>query len=684
MCTSKSEPVIFYTLGSKREPAYNSGMNGGMNFAELGYIRAVAAAPKVALADPKANAAEIKAHIDAAARDDAAVILFPELSVTGYSCEDLFFTSALLQASRAALADIAAATAASSGAGNLIAIVGIPWVIDDARLLNCAAVCAGGRVRAMVPKSAQPNYGEFYDRRWFVSGEDVNTTVDDPLLGTFTIRRDQLFRLNRAVADARRADTRIGIEICEDLWAPSPPGVDHALAGAELILNLSASNELISKADYRRDLVRMASAQRICGYLYASSGPMESTKDLVFGGHLIAAENGQVLGESERFRLNGTSLTVEFDVDKLRHDRMRNGTFVNSPRRVSHEITNTETRQVPINRLARDYPKHPFVPDDESELDARASEVLSIQSTGLARRVLAAQADNLIIGVSGGLDSTLAFLVCLETLEVLGRPRESLAALTLPGPGTTEHTLTSVRQLADVTGVQLTEIDIGPAVTQHLADLGHAGDEFDVVFENAQARERTQILFNYANKIGGIVVGTGDLSELALGWCTFNADQMANYNVNASVPKTMMSYLVRWYARHRAPGALTQVLERVLDTPISPELIPPNDGLISQQTEAIIGPFELHDFFLYHYLRNGFTPEKIFALASAAFADAFDAGELKRWLGVFFQRFFSQQFKRTTLPPGPKVGSISLSPRGDWRMPDEASVADLLARIEAL
>ncbi|MCZ6642537.1 MAG: NAD(+) synthase [Gammaproteobacteria bacterium] len=647
-------------------------MNFPENYADLGYVRVAATAPNLVLADPEANASDICTHLARLRAESVTIALFPELSITGYTCEDLFFTSNLLRSTRSAISRIASA---SEG---IVCIVGAPYLTDDGRLLNCAVVIADGEVKGMVPKSAQPNYGEFYERRWFVSGDGLDLKVEDPSLGEFRLCRDQLFR---------SGPLRFGIEICEDLWAPEPPGVQHSLAGAELILNLSASNDLVAKAEYRRNLVHMASAQRLCGYLYAGAGPMESTKDVVFGGHLLAAENGQPLGESERFQLESQTLIVEFDIDKLRHDRMQNTTFGNAKRPLNHRVVDLSDPRVELSNITRVYPKHPFVPADEDEFDAHAREILNIQTTGLARRMLAANVESLVIGVSGGLDSTLAFLVCLDTLAKLGKGQSVspfvIHALTMPGPGTTTHTRDSVDQLCNATGVTLMEISIESAVDQHLEDLGH-DDRTDVVFENIQARERTQLLFDYANKVGGIVVGTGDLSELALGWCTYNADHMANYNVNAGVPKTMMAYLVRWYARHRADEPLSKVLERVLDTPISPELIAPEDGEISQQTETIIGPYELHDFYLFHYLRNGFSAEKIYALAIRAFTDEYQNEEIKRWLSVFFRRFFTQQFKRTTMPAGPKVGSVSLSPRGDWRMPDEASVAGILEDIDKL
>jgi NAD+ synthase (glutamine-hydrolysing) len=638
---------------------------------ELGYLRAAASAPAVALADPAENARRIATEFHQLAAEGASVVLFPELSVTGYSCEDLFFTRPLLDAARDALAALVRATSGTQAA----LVVGAPWLLADGRLINCAFVAARGRLVGAVPKSAQPNYGEFYEKRWFVSGADIECTIDDDTFGTFEISTRQLFEIG---------ETRFAIEICEDLWAPDPIGNRHALAGADLILNPSASTDLIGKADYRRDLVRMTSGQRICGYLFASCGPTESTKDVVFGGHLIAAENGVLLGESERYVLGASHLIADFDREKLRHDRAFNNTFAAAPRPATYRVANTGIAPAPIETSTRQYPRHPFVPADEHEFGARANDILSIQATGLARRQIAARSQTLVIGLSGGLDSTLAFLVCLDALAKAGHATALLHAVTMPGPGTSAGTLQSARALAKAGGATLIEIPIDAAVAQHLKDLDHPSDRHDVVYENAQARERTQLLFNYANKVGGIVVGTGDLSELALGWCTFNGDHMANYNVNASVPKTMIAYLVRWYARHRATNSLAKVLETVLKTPISPELLPPgDDGSISQATESIIGPYELHDFFLYHYLRNGFGPRKIYALARTSFAGAYPDDTVKRWMKLFFGRFFSQQFKRTTLPPGPKVGTVSLSPRGDWRMPDEATADALIASIDA-
>ncbi|MCR9279897.1 MAG: NAD(+) synthase [Pseudomonadaceae bacterium] len=637
-----------------------------MNANDFGLLRVAAIAPEVHLADPAANAVLAKDAIARLGDKGVSLVLFPELSLTGYSAEDLFFSSDLHRAVKSAILEIA------SHCRGTAAVIGVPWDCGDGRMLNCALVLADGRVLGGVPKQHHPNYGEFYEKRWFVPG---SIDVSDAELGDFRIAPEQLFEI---------AGARFGIEICEDLWAPQAPGAVAALAGADIVLNLSASNELVAKASYRRDLVRMNSAQSECGYLYASSGPTESSKDVVFGGHLIACENGQFLAESERFALTGSELTVEFDIEHIRHDRRHNQTFAAAARPAPYaKLRSTQSARA-FATPSRSYPKTPFVPSDAADRDEVASEILAIQATGLARRLMATPCTGFVVGLSGGLDSTQALLVCLDAIKRLPDRSVELHAVTLPGPGTSDYTLESARTLATEAGCELHEIDIGPAVTQHLSDLGHDADNHNVVFENAQARERTQILFNLANQRNALVVGTGDLSELALGWCTFNADQMANYNVNASVPKTLVRYLVRWFADSRATPGLAQVLHRIVDTPVSPELIPKSDvdDNVGQHTEAIIGPYELHDFFLYHFVRNGFGVEKILFLARHTFADAYSKDQIATTLRIFISRFFSQQFKRTTLPPGPKVGSVSLSPRGDWRMPDEASASRLLALID--
>ncbi|MFK7915756.1 MAG: NAD(+) synthase [Pseudomonadales bacterium] len=637
------------------------------NYAELGFLRVAAFSPELALANPIANAAAHRTAIAAARDEQVAVALFPELSLTGYSAEDLFFATTLHQQVIDALKALAPAT------HGMVVIVGAPWRARDGRLLNVAVVFANGTIVGMVPKQAHPNYGEFYERRWFTAANELDELVDNDL-GRFHINAHQLFDID---------GVQFAVEICEDLWAPDSPGAAHALAGASLIFNLSASNELVAKAQYREDLVRMTSAQRICGYLYASSGPLESTKDVVFGGHCLAAENGMLLGSSRRYDFGGTRLLTEFDVNKLGHDRLHNNTFMNAPRKAGYRLVNTGAERPALEALRRTYARHPFVPTDAQQRHANAEEILQIQATGLARRMKAAHTGRCVIGLSGGLDSTLALLVCIEAMRKLELPTTDIMALTLPGPGTSPATKRNAKALAAAAGVSMTEISIAKAVKQHLADLKHEDGE-NVVFENAQARERTQILFNYANQVHGIVVGTGDLSELALGWCTYNADQMASYNVNGSVPKTLVASLVRYYASERADTKLARVLQKVVDTPISPELLTHKPGEMVQQTESIIGPYELHDFFLFHWLRGGATPEKIFALACVAFEGEYPAQTIRQWLRLFFSRFFTQQFKRTTLPPGPKVGSVSLSPRGDWRMPDEVDSSEILRRIDAL
>ena len=638
-----------------------------MDYSQFGFVRVGAAAPPVRVADPAANAEALLDVYRELAAGGASLVITPELGVTGYSCEDLFGAEDLIAASQAALARIAGET------GDVALVVGAPWRLPDGRLLNAGFVCAGGRVVGAVPKSALPNHEEYYEKRWFASGEEVAVAVDDERLGRFAMNPRQLFDIG---------GTRFAVEVCEDLWSPLPPSVGHALAGADIVVNLSASNELVAKADYRRDLVRMQSARLVCGYLYASSGPCESTKDVVYGGHLLAAENGWMLGESERFLLDGCTLAVDLDCQRLRRERGRNSTFAGSRRGDAYPVTVSGTRRRLEDTLRR-YPKHPFVPDDEHEFDARAKDVLAIQATGLARRLRAAGSTHPVIGLSGGLDSTLAFLVCLDALALNDLSADSLLAITMPGPGTTAHTNASAKRLAKAAGAAIREISIEEAVRSHLADISHDGG-YDVTFENVQARERTQILFDIANQTRGVVVGTGDLSELALGWCTFNADHMAHYNVNASVPKTMVAYLVRWYGRHRAGAELAAVLERVLDTPITPELVPSESGRVAQETETIIGPYELHDFFLYHYIRSGAAPAKIYALATLAFGKDYSGEDIMRWLKVFFRRFFEAQFKRTTLPAGPKVGTVALSPRGDWRMPDEADANTALKSLEQL
>jgi NAD+ synthase (glutamine-hydrolysing) len=643
-----------------------------MDYRELGFARVAACAPPVRLGDPRSNADEILVWARRAAGKGAAVAVFPELSLTGYSCEDLFLSESLLAGTEAAVERLAKQTAEL---GMLVAVGG-PLRSRDGRPYNAAFLLHGGRVVAVVPKSHLPNYGEFYERRWFVPAPDGEVLQSAGTLNDAPISARVLVDVGRMV---------VGVEICEDLWAPIPPSSRHALAGANVILNLSASNELVAKAEYRRELVRNQSARLNAAYVYVSCGPSESTKDVVFGGHAIVAENGTVIAEGERFVASGAMLTADVDVERLLHERQRNMTFGTSPVRDPGYAVFSFGSIPPLPSLERKFSRTPFVPDDPATVDERAKEILSIQAAGLARRIEASGSETAVIGVSGGLDSTLALLVSVEAMRRLGRSAAGVLGVSMPGPGTTEGTRGSASALAGRLGVTFREIPIGKAVEQHFRDIGHDPSVHDVVFENTQARERTQVLFDLANKQKGIVVGTGDLSELALGWCTYNADHMANYAVNVSVPKTLVKHLVGWYARTVADPATRAVLEKILSTVISPELLPPSPkGEIRQSTEDLVGPYELHDFFLWHHLRNGSGPRKVFALASLAFAGAYDAATLKKWLRVFFERFYRQQFKRTTLPPGPKVGSVSLSPRGDLRLPDEIDPAPFLREIDGL
>ena len=635
-----------------------------MDFGDLGFVRVGAVAPEIQLAEPLKNAHTIVEHYRELEAHGCAIVLTPEMSLTGYSCEDLFHTGDLQKQAMEALLYVV------QNVGSVPIIVGVPLSAPDGRIFNCAVVCRRQQIVGAVPKSEYPNYEEFYETRWFSVDPHVDEEVTD-LGNRFRLCRSQLFQIG---------DVNFAIEICEDLWAPRNPSIDHALAGASIVLNPSASTEGVAKAEYRRDLVRMQSAKAICAYMYAGSGPSESTKDVVFGGHLLAAENGEMLGESDRLQSQPSILQVDFDHGKLRHERTHNTTFANSVREQRYRIVNCGSRPRLDNTL-RTYETQPFVPQGADEIDKRSREILTIQTVGLVQRLKTSNCSCMVIGLSGGLDSTLAFLVCLDAAQRLGWDNGAIRALTMPGPGTSKHTLESVHRLVAATGVELKEVSISKAVCEHLHDLGHAGEP-DLTFENSQARERTQILFDSANQLSGLVVGTGDLSEIALGWSTFNADHMSGYNVNSSVPKTLVSSLVRWYAQHRASDQLRSVLDRILMTPISPELKPKQGDEIAHKTEELIGPYELHDFFLYHYLRTGADARKILILSRLAFGERYTPDELRHWLRTFLQRFFRQQFKRSVMPAGPKVGTVSLSPRGDWRMPDEAGVDAVVASLD--
>ncbi len=642
------------------------------DFTRFGYYRVVAVSPPLKIADPMANAHIILEESIEADKKGASIVLFPELSLTGYTAEDLFGSEDLLIHTKKALLELTK----KSVDLDVTIVVGAPYRTLNGRLYNVAFVISQGKILGAVPKIHLPNYSEYYERRWFVPGGKVEMEIEDPILGSFHLGTRQLFCLGEMI---------FGVEICEDLWAPLPPSTDLALAGANVILNLSASNELVGKSDYRRALVEQQSNRLLAGYVYASSGPTESTKDLVFGGHLMIYENGSKLSEGDRFKLQGEKISADIDVQKLLHERQKNMTFGNQDSLEKDYLFHSISRGRSLLELKRIYSKTPFVPTDAVELGSRAQEIITIQATGLARRLLAAKVKTMILGISGGLDSTLALLVAKEAADLLNWDYSQIIGITMPGFGTTKGTKSSALTLMENLRISIKEISIVDAVNQHFKDIGQDPNKYDITYENAQARERTQILFDLANKEGGIVVGTGDLSELCLGWCTYNGDHMAMYSVNSSVPKTLVKHLVEWFASKSEDLELKTVLQEILATEISPELIPPDlNGKIIQATEDIVGPYRLHDFFIYHYLRNGFTIEKIFSLATQSFADEYSPAVVKKWLRVFIQRYYQQQFKRTTLPPGPKVGSVSVSPRGDLRMPDEAGCDLLLTIIDNL
>ncbi len=644
-----------------------------------GFLRLATIAPELRVGDTTFNTAEHLRCLTQAVRSGARVALFPELSLTGYTCGDLFAQDILLSAAKEALQHLAAATADLP----IHALVGLPLVIDD-RLYNCAALIGEGAVLGIVPKSFLPTTHEYYEERWFTSATRLTAVAVELEGGLVPVGTDLLFN------DAGHRLT-LGVEICEDLWTANPPSGNLCLAGANLILNPSASDELLGKAPYRRDLVRQQSARCLAAYAYASSGPGESSTDVVFSGHCLIAENGALLAESARFRFAAQITCADIDLQRLGHERLTNSSYsAGAPSEPTERVPIALSTKAPPKSAAplgslRPNPAHPFVPSDPAIRAATCHEIFSIQSTGLAKRLRHTGSKKVVIGISGGLDSTLALLVTVHAFDLLGLDRSGIIAPTMPGFGTTKRTRGNAEQLVAQLGATLRVIPIGPAVKQHFADIGHDPARHDVTYENAQARERTQILMDVANQVGGFVVGTGDLSESALGWCTFNGDHMSMYHVNAGVPKTLVRYLIDWAADEQFSGATTAVLHDIAATPISPELLPKgaNDEIL-QQTEDVVGPYELHDFFLFHIVRHGCRPAKIAHLAALAFGDQYPRTTILKWLEVFVRRFFAQQFKRSAMPDGPKVGSVALSPRGDWRMPSDASSATWLAEIAAL
>lgn len=633
-----------------------------------GFITVATATPQVAVADCEANAQAILACINEMAAAHAKVMVLPELCITGYTCSDLFWQTKLLDEAEAALSVIAE----ESRQVDALIAVGMPLRVAG-KLLNVAAILCRGKVLGFVPKVNLPAYNEFYETRHFTSGSAdmgmVQFGGEEIPVGT-----NLLFSCENVV------DLCVAAEICEDLWVPNPPSVHHALAGASVICNLSASDEMVGKGSYRRDLVAGQSARLVCAYLYATAGEGESTTDLVFGGQNLIAENGTVLAESATFENEVNVATI--DVQRLASERRRMSTFPAAEskeyREISFALAEEETK------LARFFDADPFVPSNADQLSDRCEEILNIQALGLKKRLAHTHAKSAVVGISGGLDSTLALLVTARAFDMLGLPRKGIVAVTMPGFGTTDRTYNNAVAMIKSLGATFKEVPIAKAVMQHFADIDHDASIHDVTYENSQARERTQILMDIANQANGFVIGTGDLSELALGWATYNGDHMSMYAVNASVPKTLVRHLVRHYADTSADEVLAGVLYDVLDTPVSPELLPPEDGAISQKTEDLVGPYELHDFFLYQMLRMCFPPSKIYRVAKEAFAGRYSNETILKWLRTFYWRFFSQQFKRSCLPDGPKVGSVAVSPRGDLRMPSDACVSAWIKEVETL
>jgi NAD+ synthase (glutamine-hydrolysing) len=629
----------------------------------MDFIRVGAACPEVKVADVNYNINNIKICIDKAFEKNTKFLVFPELCTTAYTCADLFLQKRLIEQSNNSIKEICSY---SVGKDMLLAI-GAPLIYNNC-LYNCAFIIFEGKVLGIVPKSFIPNYTEFYEKRWFTEGLGlISLSINLDFQKDVPLGTDLIFS---------SGPFKFGFEICEDLWAIIPPSSYLAIHGANIIGNLSASNELVSKAEYRKDLIASQSGRCICSYIYASSGVHESTTDLVFSGHLLIGENGMVLDENDRFQRKNEILTQIIDVDKLNSERLKNLSYRDSSKASDHRIRFIDFKyaQHLYGEFDRYVPKHPFVPADENTVEKRCREIFNIQTSGLAKRITHTGLNKAVIGISGGLDSTLALLVVVKTFDLLGISRENIITVTMPGFGTTDRTYNNAVDLCKHLDTEFREISIIPACLQHFKDIGHPVETHDVTYENVQARERTQILMDIANKSGGLLIGTGDLSELALGWSTYNGDHMSMYGVNCSIPKTLVRYLVKYVAQYEVEKYISDVLIDILDTPVSPELLPSDEkGNIAQKTEDIVGPYELHDFFLYYFIRQGADPDKIAFLAKAAFKDVYSEETILKWLDRFIRRFFTQQFKRSALPDGPKVGTISLSPRGDWRMPSDAS-----------
>ncbi|MDU1890282.1 MAG: NAD(+) synthase [Dysgonomonas sp.] len=644
--------------------------------ANYGFVRVAAATPALSVADCEFNTDEIIKMINDAESKGSSAIVFPELCITGYTCGDLFLQRLLLNEAEKSLQRICDATKDLS----VTAIVGMPLEISN-RLYNVAVVVNGGLIHGVVPKTFIPNYNEFYEKRWFSSSEELKEEVVYLCDNYVPIGINLIFKTQ---------DFNFSLDICEDLWTPIPPSSVACLNGAEVIFNLSASNETTGKYAYRKSLVSQQSARCIAGYVYAAAGNGESTTDIIFSGSSMIAENGSILSEGERFSFDSKMTVADIDVERLRNDRIKNKSFSLSEYPIIKEIgfqtvwinQNIKEDKFKLNRYIS---PTPFVPAKDNTLSERCEEIFSIQVGGLAKRISHTHIQKAVIGVSGGLDSTLALLVIVKTFDKLNIPRENIIGITMPGFGTTGRTYNNAIKLMQSLGITIKEISINDAVIQHFKDIEHDINVHDITYENSQARERTQILMDYANKVNGLVIGTGDLSELALGWCTYNGDHMSMYAVNTGIPKTLVRTLVAWVANTLMDEDSKAVLEDVVDTPVSPELLPADkDGNIAQKTEDVVGPYILHDFFLYYVLRFGFSPAKIYFLAKYAFDGQFEKEEILKWLRIFFRRFFTQQFKRSCLPDGPKVGSVNLSPRGDWRMPSDAAMTLWMKEVERL
>ena len=633
-----------------------------------GFIKTAAGTPKIQVADCVYNAGEILKLIRQMETEGAKIMAFPELCITGYTCQDLFWQTLLLDSAREQLIWLAKET---SQVDSLI-IVGLPWEYNG-KLYNVAAVLNRGTILGLVPKTNLPNYAEYYEARHFTpADQDSHMVKIDGV--------EVPFGTKLLFSCPQMTGMKVAVEICEDLWVPNPPSVAHALAGANVIINLSAGDEITGKDTYRRELVKGQSARLICGYIYATAGEGESSTDLVFGGHNLICENGSILKEAKRF-INQT-IYGDLDIRRLVTERRKMTTYPPADTAGYQEIIFTLEKEE--TRLTRTFPRKPFVPSGKEEREKRCDEILTIQAMGLKKRLEHTHSQSAVIGISGGLDSTLALLVTARAFDFLGMPREKITAVTMPCFGTTDRTYRNACDLTKKLGATLREVDIREAVTIHFRDIGHDMENHDVTYENCQARERTQVIMDIANQAGGMVIGTGDLSELALGWATYNGDHMSMYAVNTSIPKTLVRHLVRYYADTCGDDRLSEILLDILDTPVSPELLPPKDGKIAQKTEDLVGPYELHDFFLYYMLRAGYEPDKIFRIAVQTFDGVYDREVILKWLKNFYRRFFMQQFKRSCLPDGPKVGTVAVSPRGDLRMSSDSCVRIWMDQVEKL